>query len=72
MRLRRIGLPTAIVLLAAACDAQQSPAEVPLQISNSHYVTIGESIVVDTPVDRFGHGSADPCPNLVDASADDC
>jgi hypothetical protein len=52
MRVRRIGLLTAIVLLAAACDAQQRPAEAPLQIPNPHYVTISESIVVDAPVDK--------------------
>jgi len=50
MRVRRIGLLTAIVLLAAACDAQQRPA--PLQIPNPHYVTTSESIVVDAPVDK--------------------
>ena len=58
MRVRCVGLVTAIVLLAAACDAQQRPAEAPLQIPNPHYVTIDESIVVDAPVDKFGHGSA--------------
>ncbi len=52
MRVRRIGLLTAIVLFAAACDAQQRPAEAPLQIPNPHYVTISESIVVDAPVDK--------------------
>jgi hypothetical protein len=52
MRVRRIGLITAIVLLAAACDAQQSPAEAPLQIPNPHYVTINESIVVAAPVEK--------------------
>jgi len=49
LRVRRIGRLTAIVLLAATCDAQQRPVEAPLQILNPHYVTISESIVVDAP-----------------------
>jgi hypothetical protein len=32
MRVRRIGLLTAIVLLAAACDAQQRPAFLQIRI----------------------------------------
>ena len=52
MRVRRIGLITAIVLIAAACIAQQSPADAPLQIPNPHYVPINESIVVDAPVEK--------------------
>jgi len=46
-----MGLLTAHVLLAAACNAQQHPVEAPLQIPNPHYVMIDESIVVDAPVD---------------------
>jgi hypothetical protein len=47
-----MGLLTALVLLAAACEAQQRPVEAPLQIPNPLYVTINESIVVDAPVDK--------------------
>lgn len=47
-----MSLLTALVLLAAACDAQQPQADVPLQIPNPHYVTLDESIVVDAPVDK--------------------
>jgi hypothetical protein len=52
MRIRSIGLLTAIVFLVAACAAQQPQAEAPLQIPNPHYVTINESIDVDAPVDK--------------------
>jgi hypothetical protein len=52
----RWSLLTALVLLAAACNAQQRPAEAPLQIPNPHYVTIDESIVVHAPVDKVGSG----------------
>ena len=52
MRICCIGLLTAFVLFAAACDAQQDPPEAPLQIPNPHYVTFSESIVVDAPVDK--------------------
>jgi hypothetical protein len=48
----RWSLLTALVLLAAACNAQQRPAEAHLQIPNPHYLTIDESIVVHAPVDK--------------------
>jgi Polyketide cyclase / dehydrase and lipid transport len=51
MRVRCVGLLT-VALLAAACVAQQRPAETPLPIPNPHYVTINESIVVDAPVNK--------------------
>jgi hypothetical protein len=50
MSVRSIGLLTAIVLLAVSGDAQQRPAEAPLQILNPHYATVSESIVVDEGV----------------------
>ena len=52
MRFRSMGVVTAFVLLTAACEAQQRPADTPLQIPNPHYVTLNESIVVDAPVDK--------------------
>lgn len=52
MKLRLVGLLTALVILAAACKAQQRPAEAPLQIPNPHYATMSESIIVDAPVDK--------------------
>ena len=55
MRFCSIGLLAAIVLFAAAFERlrpAQTQAEAPLQISNPHYVTINESIVVDAPVDK--------------------
>lgn len=52
MRICCAGPLTALVLLAAACAAQQRPAEAPLQVPNPHYVTINESIVVDAPADK--------------------
>jgi hypothetical protein len=57
MEVRGIRLLTAVVLLAAGCAAQPGPAEAPPQIPNPHYVTVNESILVDAPVTRFGHGS---------------
>jgi hypothetical protein len=47
-----MGLLIAIVFLAAACDAEQGPAETSLQIPNPHYATINESIVVNAPVEK--------------------
>jgi len=50
MRILQVSLLRTIVFLAAACGAQQGPAEAPLQIQNSHYAMMTESIVVDAPV----------------------
>src|SRR6266851_1843340 len=52
MRILQIVLLTTIVLLTAGSNAQQVPAEAPLQIPNPHYATMTESIVVDAPVDK--------------------
>jgi hypothetical protein len=52
MRILQICLLWAIVFLTGACDAQQRPAEAPLQIPNPHYATMTESVVVDAPVDK--------------------
>jgi Polyketide cyclase / dehydrase and lipid transport len=51
MRVRFIGLVIMVVVLAAACGAQDR-AEVPLQIPNPHHVVVTESIVVNAPVDK--------------------
>ncbi len=50
MRILQSSLLAVVVSLAAACDAQQTPADTPLQIPNPHYVTLNESILVDAPV----------------------
>lgn len=52
MRVRCVGLLTALALLAVVCGAQQRATEAPLQIPNPHYVTISESIIVETPVTK--------------------
>ncbi len=52
MRARCISLAAVIVLFAAASHAQQSSAEIPLQVPNPHYASINESIVVNTSVDK--------------------
>lgn len=52
LRVRCVGLLTALVLLVAVCQAQQRPAEVPLQVPNPHYVTMSESIEIHAPVDK--------------------
>ena len=52
VRILQNSLLAVAVSLAATCDAQQTPADTPLQIPNPHYVTINESIVVDAPVEK--------------------
>ena len=52
MRILQISLLAAAASLAAACDAQQKPAEVPLQVPNPDYTMISESIVVNAPVEK--------------------
>ena len=55
MRFFYIGLLSAIVLFTAVLEGlspAQTQAEAPLQITNPHYVTINESLVVDAPVDK--------------------
>ena len=49
MKLSCIGFLIAIVV-PGACNAQQRPAQAPLQIPNPHYVTVDESIVVNAPM----------------------
>ena len=50
IRARRMDLPLALVLVVAACQAQQPPAEVPLQVPNPHYATMSESIEIHAPI----------------------
>jgi hypothetical protein len=52
MVVRWIGLASVIALFAVTSQAQQSSAQVPLQIPNPHYASITESIVVNTSVDK--------------------
>jgi Polyketide cyclase / dehydrase and lipid transport len=52
MRILQSSLLAVAVSLAAACDAQQTPADTPLQIPNPHYVTLNESVLVDAPVEK--------------------
>src|SRR5579862_7973511 len=52
MRILQTSLLAVAVSLGAVCDAQQTPADTPLQIPNPHYVKLSESILVDVPVDK--------------------
>ncbi len=52
MKGRYTGLLAAIMFLAAASEAQQRPAEIPLQVPNPQYAAIDESIIVNAPVDK--------------------